>query len=326
MKRNLFLALLIVATTITLANARGFGGGHGFGGVGGGFGGGHDFGGGGFSGFHSGGLGGVGGGFGDGGFHGFGGGEGGHFGGSFNNTGIGGMFGGDGIRGSGGMAGDGIRGAGGLAGDGFRGAGGFGNLGLQSGDLRSGDFGQRPSEGGRFGSLEGSRDGSLPSASQLRSFLSLPTDTGMHQAGRMEHPYGYSGDAHGLTAYDPFAGGTRSASGHVYEGPNGTTIAHGSVDERGGGGFGPNGAAAGERGASGTVIKGPNGTTIAHGSAGERGAVVGANGAADWGTRRSRNGCKRSEWDNDRAWRGWRARSGGWPQRRGGWIARRVEQ
>jgi hypothetical protein len=119
----------------------------------------------------------------------------------------------------------------------------------------------------------------LPSASRLNSFLGLPTDMGMHQGGSMEHAFGYSGDAHGLSAYQPAGGAEREASGHEWTGPNGTTVAHGSIGERGAV-DGPNGAAAGERGARGTVVEGPNGTTVAHGSAGERGAGVGPNGAA----------------------------------------------
>jgi hypothetical protein len=109
------------------------------------------------------------------------------------------------------------------------------------------------------------RSGSLPTARSLNSFLGLPTDMGMHQVAAMPHSFGFGGDAHGLSA-------------HEWTGPDGTTVAHASVGERGAA-VGPNAAAAGERGARGTVIRGPDGTTIAHGAAGERGAVVGQNAA-----------------------------------------------
>jgi len=106
----------------------------------------------------------------------------------------------------------------------------------------------------------------------------LPTDTGMHAASGFEHAAGYSGNARGLSTADSSAGGERGASGHEWTGPNGTTVAHGAVGERGAA-VGPNGAAAGERGARGTVVEGPNGTTVAHGEAGSRGAAVGENSA-----------------------------------------------
>jgi hypothetical protein len=98
----------------------------------------------------------------------------------------------------------------------------------------------------------------------------------MHTAaGGLDHAGGLEGNARGLSS-------TAGAEGHEWTGPNGTTIAHGSIGERGAA-VGPNGAAAGERGARGTVVEGPNGNTIAHGSAGEGGAVVGPNGAAAGG-------------------------------------------
>ncbi len=297
MKRTLFFAVALCVATLAgvdLTLGRGFGGGgfHGGGFGGGGFGGGGfhggGFGGGGFGGggFHGGGGGFGGGGFGGGGFGGggfhdsFGGG--GFHGGGSNNSGLGGQFGGDGIRGSGGLAGNGIRGSGGMAGDGYRGAGGFGNFGGQASDFRAGQFGSMSSGNRGFDSFSDMRSGSLPSASKLNSFLGLPTDMGMHQASG-EHPFGYTGSARGLSGYNPAAAGgafgERGAAGHVYEGPNGTTIAHGSAAERGAV-VGPNGVAAGGRAASGTVVKGPNGNVYARGETASRGVVAGPNGVA----------------------------------------------
>jgi hypothetical protein len=277
MKRYLALVLILAATSA--AHGRGFGGGGG----GGGFHGGGGFGGGGFhGGFGGGGFGGGGyhggnfGGFHGSEFSGFHGGEfgGGGYGGSaFRGGGFnGGQFGGDGIRGAGGLAGDGFRGAGGAGG--FD-RGGFNNFG-QAGGYRGGEFG---GANRGFNSFDGMRSGSLPTASRLNSFLGLPTDMGMHSAGSTPHPFGYTGDARGLSAFEPAAGGERGASGREWTGPNGTTIAHGEAGERGAA-VGPRGAAAGERGARGTVVEGPNGTTIAHGEAGERGAAVGPSRAA----------------------------------------------
>jgi hypothetical protein len=107
----------------------------------------------------------------------------------------------------------------------------------------------------------------------------MPTDMGLHQGGGMQHAFGYTGDARGLSAYNPAVAGGRDASFHEWTGPGGTTIAHGAAGERGGI-FGPNAAAGGARGARGTVVKGPGGTTVAHGEAGERGTVLGPNRAA----------------------------------------------
>jgi hypothetical protein len=140
----------------------------------------------------------------------------------------------------------------------FGGRSGFGDLGSRGGFDR-GDF-------SNFRSQQPlTREG-------LNSFLGLPTDMGMRQASGLEHTTGFEGNARGLSS-------TAGAEGHEWTGPNGTTIAHGSIGERGAA-VGPNGAAAGQRGARGTVVDGPNGNTVAHGSAGERGAAVGPNGAA----------------------------------------------
>jgi hypothetical protein len=94
--------------------------------------------------------------------------------------------------------------------------------------------------------------------------------------------------AHSIS--NPFAAGGRAgdiggASGNVWHGPDGTTIAHGQAGERGGV-VGPNGGeAGGGREASGTVVKGPDGGTYAHGQAGERGGAVGPGGNAIAGGR-----------------------------------------
>jgi hypothetical protein len=251
-------SLIIVAITLatfigaTTTHGRGFGGFHGGGGFGGG--GFHGFGAGG--GFDRGGFGG-GGGFDRGGFGGGGGFDRGAFGrGGFDRSNFGGgnfdrgEFGGGGFnRGTEGFD----RGAGG-----FSARGDFGDLGSRGGFDR-----------GQFGNFRSqqplTREG-------LNSFLGLPTDTGINRSGGLEHAGGFQGNARGLTS-------TAGAEGHEWTGPNGTTIAHGSIGERGAA-VGPNGAAAGQRGARGTVVEGPKGNTIAHGAAGERGAIVGPNGAA----------------------------------------------
>jgi hypothetical protein len=249
MKRKLLIAAALSVMGmigIGTAHGRGFGGFHGGGGFGGGGfgGGGFDRGGGG--GFHGGGYGG--GGFGGGGLSG-----------EYRAGGGGGGFGG--------------------GGDGFGGSRSqmrneFSSLGFHQG-------GFSPSEFGGFrgaGSSGGFRPEEAPSAGRLDSFLGLPTDMGMHQAGGMEHASAYSGSARGLSTSDFAASGERGASGHVWTGPNDTTVAHGSASERGAA-IGPNGAAAGERGVSATAVKGPNGNTAVHGSAEARGAAVGPNGA-----------------------------------------------
>jgi hypothetical protein len=75
--------------------------------------------------------------------------------------------------------------------------------------------------------------------------------------------------------------GERGASGGIYHGAGGATIAHGSAGERGAV-VGPGGAAAGERRASGTVVKGPKGNVYAHGSVESRGFYSGARGTGTW--------------------------------------------
>jgi hypothetical protein len=252
--KNLSLILIAVGL-VTFASAatihgRGFGGFHGGGG---------GFGGGGFDrgGFGGGGFDRGGGGFGGGGFD--------RGGGGFNRGG----FGGGGYGGGGFNRGDGGFG-------GYRGqlSNEFGAMGAHTGGFSPSQFsGFGTAGGGGFdrGDFGNFRSEAAPSASRLNSFLGLPTDMGMHQAGGFEHAAGFEGSARGLKS--------SGAEGHEWTGPNGTTIAHGSVGERGAA-IGPNGAAAGERGARGTVVEGPNGTTVAHGEAGERGAAVGPNGAA----------------------------------------------
>lgn len=246
MKRYLVISMLVAALAGGTSYGRGFGGFHGGGGFGGGGFGGFHGGGSGFggAGFDRGGFGGGGGGFNRGGFGGSsfdrgGGFSGGGLAGEYRAGGIGmggsggldrGQFGGGQI--GGGQFGGGMqrqlgsfdRGLDSLRGSGFQGAGSF-DRGLNS-------F-QRGFAGGQFGSF---RPEQAPSASRLSSFLGLPTDMGLHQAGGFQHAMGFEGSARGISAA---------------------------------------GAAAGERGARGTVVEGPRGTTIAHGEAGERGAVAG---------------------------------------------------
>ena len=88
---------------------------------------------------------------------------------------------------------------------------------------------------------------------QLNSFLGLPTDGGFHAAA--------------------------GAEGHVYQGPGGTTIAHGAAGVQGAA-VGPNGAAAGGRYASGTAIRGPEGNVYTHETTAGRGIAAGPNGVA----------------------------------------------
>ena len=278
MKRNLITAMLIVVSIATTLFARGFGGGGGF--HGGGFGGG-GFGGGGFHGgdFGGGGFGGGGyrgGDFGSGGF------RGGEYAGGFGGSPYhGGGFGAGGYGGGGGFGGGEFHG--GIGAGGFN--AGFHGGGFDSNGFRGNGFGGFKPDGNAlnaFSSFSGMRTGELPTASRLNSFLGLPTDAGMHQASGFDHPYGYSAGARGLSAYKPSEFGLGGVSGREWTGPNGTTIAHGSLGERSAG-FGPNGGVAGERGARGTVVEGPKGTTVARGEAGERGAVVGPNRAAAGG-------------------------------------------
>ena len=94
-----------------------------------------------------------------------------------------------------------------------------------------------------------------PTHSSTRSSVCRPTWECTRQA-VSNRSFANTGSARGITNGDAAAAGERGASGHVYTGPNGTTIAHGSAGERGAV-VGPNGAAAGERGVSGTVVKGP---------------------------------------------------------------------
>lgn len=265
MKRiSIVTGVLSVVTIIDICPAygRGFGGGH----MGGGFGGG---------GFHGGMGGGLPGGLGAGGF--------------------GGGMGAGGLRGElgGGGLGPGSPGGGGLSGafgGGGRLPGGLGQRfgpgagGLGPGGLGAGGFGADRLQGraGQLGGLGGGLSGAPPTASRLSSFLGLPTDGGLSAAGGADVGARVSGSARGLSPFEASGAGSAGASGHVWEGPHGTTIAHGSAGERGGI-VGPDGGAAGERGASGTVIKGPDGGVYAHGSAGERGVVAGPGGIAAGG-------------------------------------------
>jgi hypothetical protein len=206
----------------------------------------------------------------------------------------GGGFGGGGFHGGGGFGGGGFdRGGGGFDHGGFGGGGGFDRGGGEFGGgahnefnnqgFRQGDFSPSEFHGGGAGGFDRSgssdfRSEAAPSADRLNSFLGLPTDMGMHQAGGFEHAGGFEGSARGLTSSGA-AAGQRGGDVHQWTGPNGTTVTHAAAGERGAA-AGPNGAAAGERGARGTAVEGPNGTTVAHGEAGERGAAVGPNGAA----------------------------------------------
>ena len=271
-------SFLILACT-TMSNGRGFGGGHGGGGFGGGgFGGGGYHGGGGFGG----------GGYGGGGFdRGYGGangfdrsfgGGGGYYGGA---SGFDRGYGGGGFdRGYGGGGFDRNEFGGGGAGEFNRGGEGFNATRTFSGSdfNRAGGSsanqlsGYRGAGAGGFdrGDFNSFRSQAPVSRDQLNSFLGLPSDMGMHQASGFEHANSFAGNSRGLT--------NTGAENRSWTGPNGTTVDHASIGERGAG-FGPNGGAAGERGARGTVVEGPNGTTVAHGAAGERGAAVGPNGA-----------------------------------------------
>jgi hypothetical protein len=124
--------------------------------------------------------------------------------------------------------------------------------------------------------------GGAPSASRLNSFLGLPSDSGLSAAGRsISNPF--AGSARGLSPVD-LGNDLGGASGNVWHGTDGATIAHGQAGESGGI-VGPNGAAAGGREASGTVVKGPEGNVYAHGQAASRGAVVGPNGGVAAGGR-----------------------------------------
>ena len=69
------------------------------------------------------------------------------------------------------------------------------------------------------------------------------------------------------------------ASGHVYQRPMGTTVAHGTAGVQGAA-VGPERAAAGGAFASGTVVKGPEGDVYAHDTTGARGVAAGPQGVA----------------------------------------------
>ncbi len=192
--------------------------------------------------------------------------------------GFGGFHGGGGFSG-GGFSGGGVR-AGGFSGGDFRGggfgggdfhAGGFDAGGLNSGGFRAGGFdaggfhtdsvGAAGFNGARAGGFSdgGFREGGFGAGAyggtvnrgQLNGFLGLPTDGGFHAAAGVE--------------------------GHVYQGPGGTTVAHGAAGIQGAA-VGPEGAAAGRRFASGTAVKGPDGNVVTHESTAGRGVAAGPNG------------------------------------------------
>jgi hypothetical protein len=102
------------------------------------------------------------------------------------------------------------------------------------------------------------------------------------------HARGFGG-AHAGGGYS--AGGSHggyhssSASGEVYHGPEGTTVAHGSAGVHGAA-AGPNGAAAGGKEVSGTAVKGPEGNEYTHETSAGRGAAAGPDGveAGHYGT------------------------------------------
>jgi hypothetical protein len=198
-----------------------------------------------------------------GGFHGGGG-----FGGFHGGGGFGGFHGGGGFGGGGFHEG----GYGGGFGGGREGEfGGSRDGGFDSSGFRGGDYGG--DRAGGFGGGFSSRDygGSL-SRGSLGSFLGLPTDGGMHAAGGAVGERGAAASPYG------FAAGRAGASGHVYQGPEGTTIAHGTVGAQGVA-AGSTGAAAGGAIAHGTAVKTPSGNVYTHGEAAGRGVAVGANGA-----------------------------------------------
>ena len=132
----------------------------------------------------------------------------------------------------------------------------FGTGGV--GGYRTSDFGNAGNRAGGFnegGLREGGFSGYGDSVNrgQLNSFLGLPTDGGFHAAA--------------------------GAEGHVYQGPGGTTIAHGAAGVQDAA-VGPNGAAAGGRYASGTAIRGPDGNVYTHETTAGRGVAAGPNGVA----------------------------------------------
>jgi hypothetical protein len=188
----------------------------------------------------------------------------------------GGGFGGRGGFGGGGFGGRGEFGGGGFGDRGFGGSreggfgGGFGGGregGLDSGGFRGDDFG-----GDRFGGFSSRDYGGSLSRSNLGSFLGLPTDGGMHAAGGAFGERGAAASPYG------FAAGRAGASGHVYQGPEGTTVEHGTAGAQGIAAD-STGAAAGGAVAHGTAIKTPSGNVYTHGGLAGRGVAVGPNGA-----------------------------------------------
>ena len=93
---------------------------------------------------------------------------------------------------------------------------------------------------------------------------------------------GYSAGGYHSGAYHEGGYHEAGASGEVYHGPGGTTVAHGTVGEKGAV-AGPGGAAAGGKEVSGTAVKGPEGDEYVHESSADRGVAAGPNGAAAGG-------------------------------------------
>ena len=151
------------------------------------------------------------------------------------------------------------RGFGGFHGGGFSG-GGFGGGGFHAGGMEAGGFHADNFGGGAYradsfaggGYRAGGYGGSV-NRGQLDSFLGLPTDGGFHAAA--------------------------GAEGHVYQGPGGTTVAHGAAGIQGAA-VGPYGAATGGRYASGTAIRGPEGNVYTHDTTAGRGNAADSSGVA----------------------------------------------
>ena len=179
-----------------------------------------------------------------------------------------GGFGGGGF---GGYHGGGFAGGGGSHAGGFD-AGGFHAGGFDAGGFHAGGFDASGFHGGDFEGVQraGGFGGSLDRG-ELNSFLGLPTDGGMHAAGGAFSEGGFASGADGAAAW---RGG---AAGHVYQGQDGTTIAHGTAGIQGAS-IGPGGVAAGGKVASGTVVKGPEGNVYARGAEAGRGIAAGPNG------------------------------------------------
>jgi hypothetical protein len=152
--------------------------------------------------------------------------------------------------------------AGGFGGYHYGGYGGYhagGYVGYHAGGFDSdryggGDFGGYRADGFDFSAYRTGGYGGDLSRGELGSFLGLPTDGGMHAAA-----------------------GTFAAAGRVYQGPAGTTIAHGVAGAQGIA-AGPGGFAAGGRAASGTAIRTPNGSVYTHGTTAARGIAAGPSG------------------------------------------------